>query len=306
MKTTMITTVLNEEKNIEQFLNSVIHQTKKLDEFIIVDGGSKDNTLNILKDYSKKYRWIKIFQVKGANIAEGRNYAIKKSKGDIIFTSDSSTLFEKDWVKKILKGFEKGADVVFGKYTAKAKNLLEKFLILRLPNWNKINPDNFLPSNRHVAFKKEVWQKVKGFPNHIIRADDNWFHSKAHKLGFKYYFAKDTKTYWKFDRNLKTLLRLAFLDSKSEGFSGLFIERKIYFVEMALLTIAIISLFTLNFFTLLKLILLGILILFIYLYAKSRKIDVALIGLPLIPLLYLSHVFGVIGGIIQRIYKEKE
>ncbi len=306
MKTTMINTVLDEEKNIREFLNSVVRQTKQPDEFIIVDGGSKDNTLQILKDYSKKYKWIKIFQVKGAKISEGRNYAVKKSKGDIIFTSDSGTIFEKDWIKKILKGFEKGADVVFGKYTAKAKNLLERFLLMRLPNWDKINPDNFLPSNRHVAFKKEVWIKVKGFPNHIKRADDNWFHSKAHKLGFKYYFVKDAQTYWKFDRNLKTLLRLAFLDSKSEGFAGLFLERKIYFIEMALLAIIIISLFTLNFFTLLGLILLGIMILFIYLYTKSKEIKVTLVGITLFPLLYFSHVFGVISGIIQRIYREKE
>ena len=54
MKSSFITTVFNEENNIEAFIDSVLNQTKSPDEIIIVDGGSTDKTLEILKSIAKK------------------------------------------------------------------------------------------------------------------------------------------------------------------------------------------------------------------------------------------------------------
>jgi glycosyltransferase involved in cell wall biosynthesis len=150
MKTSLISPVLNEEKNIKKFLDSILKQTTKPNEVLIVDGGSRDKTYEILEEYSKKHKWIKIYKKGGFNIAQGRNYAIQKSKGDIIFTGDSGTKFEKEWVKKILKGFEKNADVVFGTWDIEPSNIVEKFLVSRTPNWNKISLFRF--KNRRFFF----------------------------------------------------------------------------------------------------------------------------------------------------------
>ena len=108
MKVSLITTVLNEEHTLEEFLNSVINQTKHPDEFVIVDGGSTDKTYGILKKYAKKYKWIKIFQVKGASIGKGRNYAIKKTKNEIIACTDAGCILDKNWLKEITKPFGRG------------------------------------------------------------------------------------------------------------------------------------------------------------------------------------------------------
>lgn len=312
-KISMISTVKNEEKNIIKFVNSVITQTKRPDDLIIVDGGSKDKTYEILKNYSKKYPWIKVYQLIGANIAKGRNFAIKKSKGEIIFTSDCSTIFEKNWIKKISQGFDEKIDVVFGKYFVKPKTLVEKFLVSRLPDWNRINQNKFLPSNRHVAFKKSVWEKVGGFPEHIRRADDNWFHEKAHSFNFKYKFIKEATVEWLLDRTLKTTLRLAFLDSKTEGFTFMFIRRKIHFAELSLLMVGV-ALILLGVFVNIDILIYSILIGLIFwiliagigTWIKTKNIGVGFAGLILMPLLYLAHVFGVIVGIMQRIYRRKE
>tara|TARA_Y100000310_G_scaffold221576_1_gene223160 strand:+ start:15784 stop:16728 length:945 start_codon:yes stop_codon:yes gene_type:complete len=313
MKTSLISPVLNEEKNIKKFLNSIIKQTVRPDEVLIVDGGSKDKTYQILKKYSKKYKWIKIYKKIGFNISQGRNYTIKKSKGDIIFTCDSGTRLEKNWVKKILKGFEKNADVVFGMWNIEPSNIVEKFLVSRTPNWNKINPNKFIPSNRQVAFKKNVWKKVGGFPEHLKRADDNWFHLRAHNLGFKYYFVQDAKVSWILERNLKKMLKLAFLDSKTEGFSFMFVERKIYILEFLLLFLGI-ALVLLGIFVDLKILLYSIglgLIFSIFIggyipYTKFKDVKLLFVGPFLTMMLYFAHVFGVLTGIFQRIYKKTE
>ncbi len=313
MKISMICTTLNEEKNTGKFVDSIINQTKKPDEFIIIDGGSKDKTFEILKGYERKIPWIKVYQIKGSNISQGRNFAIKKSVGDVIFTSDCSTIFEKEWIEKILVGFSSGADVVLGKYFVKPKSLLDMYLISRLPNWNKIRLDKFLPSNRHVAYKRVVWEKVGGYPENFKRADDNWFHSKAHKLGFKYYLAEKASVQWLLERNLRNMLRLSFLDSKTEGFSGLFLKRRIYFAEIFVLILLILSVI-LGIIINIKIFYLFLVLFFlIFLYEgffktliKIKRIDAAFLGIFLGILLYFAHVSGLILGIIQRIYRKKE
>ena len=66
MSFTIITTVLNNEKFILNCLQSVQKQkiNKKKIEHIIVDGGSVDNTINIIKKFKKKNKYIKFFYKK--------------------------------------------------------------------------------------------------------------------------------------------------------------------------------------------------------------------------------------------------
>lgn len=313
MKISLITTVYNEEKNIALFLDSVLKQSKKPDEIIIVDGGSKDKTFEILKSYGRKVPWIKVYQLKKANISQGRNFAINKSVGDVIFTSDCGTIFEDEWIEKLLTGFSTGADVVFGKYFVKPSNVFEMYLVSRLPNWKKVNPDKFLPSNRQVAFKKEVWKKVGGYPEHLKRADDSWFHEKAHKLNFKYYFVKNASVQWMLDRNLKNMLKLGFLDSKTEGFAGLFLKRRIYFLELLVLFLFLTSIILgiiIN-SQIFYLFLIFFLLVFIYegffkTFLKTKKFGAAFLGIFLSILLYFAHISGLIIGITQRAYKKRE
>jgi len=313
MRTSMICTVINEEKNIQDFIESIQCQTKRPDELIVVDGGSKDRTFEILKENEKKFSWIKTYQLDKSNISQGRNFAIKKSSGDIIFTSDCSTIFEKQWVEKISNGFSTGADVVFGRYSIKPKNIVEKYLTSRLPNWKRIDVNKFLPSNRHVAYRKSVWERVGGYPEHLRRADDNWFHSRSHELGFKYYFVENASVQWILNRNLKTMLKLSFLDSKSEGFSGLFMKRKIYLIELFVLFLFVFSIFLgiiIN-MRILYFFLLFFLLIFLYegflkTFRKLKKLGISFLGIFLSIGLYFAHVFGLVIGIIQRIYRREE
>jgi glycosyltransferase involved in cell wall biosynthesis len=181
MKTSFISTVFNEEKNIEKFLNSIIAQTKKPDEAIIVDGGSKDKTYDILKKYSKKYKWIKIFQEKGANIAKGRNIAISKAKGEIILVSDAGCIIDNDWVKNTLKYFP-NADVVAGSYKAITKNDFEYFQSLIVIK--KVNRPARM-SSRNVAFKKKCWKEVGEYPEKSLTGEDNRLVIEFIKKGYK-------------------------------------------------------------------------------------------------------------------------
>jgi len=90
--------VYNSEKYLEECLNSVLGQTHKDIEIIVVDDGSEDSSLDILKKYSDK---VNIFSQKNQGLAIALNLGISKMKGnwlkwfspdDVMFTNTIETL----------------------------------------------------------------------------------------------------------------------------------------------------------------------------------------------------------------------
>ncbi len=96
MKITIITVTLNSEKTLRDTLNSVFSQTYKNIEHIIVDGGSTDNTLSILKRYPNKRK--KIFVKKNFGIYKSINYAIQKASGKFICILNSDDIFQSNTI----------------------------------------------------------------------------------------------------------------------------------------------------------------------------------------------------------------
>lgn len=196
MKISLIATVFNEEKNISRFVDSIIGQTLKPNEFIIVDAGSEDKTIEILKRYSKKYRWIKIFIEEGANRSRGRNIAIERSKSDIIIGSDAGTKYEKNWIEELIKGFV-NTDLGFGKTLPLIESDFQKVLSRQMKQR--------FGSSRNIIFKKEVWKRVEGYPEDLDIAEDTVFNERVKRLGFRISNIPEAVCYWDMRRDLKGL-----------------------------------------------------------------------------------------------------
>ena len=84
----IIIPVLNREKTISRAIDSVIRQTYKDWELIIVDDGCTDNTIKIVNKYTPKYN-IRVVKNKIHGVASARNTGILNSKGDYIAFLDS-------------------------------------------------------------------------------------------------------------------------------------------------------------------------------------------------------------------------
>ena len=91
MKISIITVSYNSEKFIESCINSLLSQSYKNVEYIIIDGASKDNTLNIIKKYSDQISVIVSEPDQG--IYDAMNKGIKIAKGDIIGFLHSDDLY---------------------------------------------------------------------------------------------------------------------------------------------------------------------------------------------------------------------
>jgi len=112
MKVSIITISYNSSKTIKETLDSVINQTYKNFQHIIIDGGSEDETLNICKKYLHIY---KIISEKDKGVYDAFNKGLKLANGEIIgFLNSDDTFYDKNSLNKIVKGFEKNTDAVFG------------------------------------------------------------------------------------------------------------------------------------------------------------------------------------------------
>ena len=109
----IIMPVYNSEKYIENAIESVLNQTYNNIELIAVDDGSRDNSLNILKKFSKKDDRIKVFSKENGGISSTRNYGLKQAKGEYIAFIDNDDEYDKNLIRDNLKLIvDNNADIV--------------------------------------------------------------------------------------------------------------------------------------------------------------------------------------------------
>lgn len=224
MKTSLCITVFNEEGSIKKLIESVLLQTRRPDEIIIVDGGSTDKTIEIIKQYKK----VKLIVSKRASISKGRNVAIKNSSNEIIVMTDAGCILKKDWLSKITKPFEnENTDVVGGFYkmvgASDFQKSLKPYLGVMPENFDK---NSFLPSTRSIAFRKKVWKEIHGFDEKFDKAgEDTDFDQKILKHNFRIVREKDAIVDWEVPNNLFSAMKKFFYYSRGDAQSGKFTSK---------------------------------------------------------------------------------
>ncbi len=106
-KFSIIVPVYNVEKYIKKCLDSVFAQTEKDFEVIVVNDGTKDNSMDIVKDYK-----VTIINQENQGLSAARNNGLKKARGDYIIFLDSDDYLEKDTLKEIKKSLTNDPDIV--------------------------------------------------------------------------------------------------------------------------------------------------------------------------------------------------
>lgn len=114
LKASVIMTVFNGEKCVSNAIKSILNQTIRNFEFIIVDDGSKDKTLEIIKSYAKKDKLIRIIK-NDVNIGLtcSLNNAIRESNGEYIIRQDADDISLPNRIEIQLKFLEENPDYAF-------------------------------------------------------------------------------------------------------------------------------------------------------------------------------------------------
>lgn len=156
-KVSVIVPVYNAERFIETGIKSVLNQTYKNIELVLVDDGSKDSSLAILKKYEKQNKdIIKVFHKNNSGVGDTRNYGIEKCTGDYITFMDADDYLDKDFIEVMVTNADNNDIVVSGYNQVDEKhNLIFSRYIKPVPSakfrqmviWAKLYKKQFIVKN---------------------------------------------------------------------------------------------------------------------------------------------------------------
>ena len=99
----IIVPVYNAEKYLDECVESIVNQTYKNIEIILVDDGSQDNSSALCNQWSKKDKRIKTIHKKNGGVSSARNIGISDSKGEWVSFVDADDWIEKDYIKEMIE-----------------------------------------------------------------------------------------------------------------------------------------------------------------------------------------------------------
>lgn len=188
-KISVIIPVKNEEKKIMQCLEAISKQTVKPFEIIVVDGHSKDRTVEIAKNLS-----VKIFYEKYPTRASACQIGVENATGDYIAFTDADCIPQKDWLENLVQEFNSNLAGVGGGIKNIGENIWEKSINLAMGTFlgsaNSIQ-GRFFKDKRYVKsisgcnsmYRREDILKVGGFDISLSTAEDTELNRKISTLG---------------------------------------------------------------------------------------------------------------------------
>lgn len=202
---TVVCPVFNEEKDIKKLLEFLISSAPAKKEIIFIDGGSNDNTINIINEWATKSSNIQLLHNTKKFVPYALNLAIKNSTGDPIIRLDAHTEYSTDYFQKILECFEEtNADIVGGPMLKKGVSSFQKAVayctscIFGIGD-SKIHKENYSGPSDHVylgAWKRELFSQVGYFDEKLLRNQDDEFHYRAKSFGKSIYLSSTIKSHY--------------------------------------------------------------------------------------------------------------
>ena len=229
MRVTLVATVLNEAGNLGEWWASIAGQSRLPDEVVVVDGGSRDGTLDLLRSLAGAAPFTARIEVcNGCNIARGRNVAIGLASGGIIAVTDAGCILGPYWLEKLIVPLEgdEGISLVAGFYQPLTGGWFEELsACATLPLAWEVRESRFMPSSRSLAFRRQVWETAGGYPEWLEIGEDMYFNHAWKKTGIRHVMAKDALAYWRMRQDPRSLLRQYSLYARGDGEAGMYPQR---------------------------------------------------------------------------------
>ena len=174
MKISIIIPVLNEENGIANLLN-YLQEIKNPDfthEIIVVDGGSNDATLEILKSYST----IKVFNTKKGRAIQ-MNVGAEKATSEILYFLHCDTFPPKNFDYEIVKNVKN--DYLSGCFKMKFDN---NHIVLKASQWfTRFNHISCRGGDQSLFIENNLFKKLNGFDENLMLYEDNEFIDRLYK-----------------------------------------------------------------------------------------------------------------------------
>lgn len=206
MKVSVILALYNGRQYIEQQLDSILNQTVKPNEIIIVDDNSKQKCNDIINSYMRENNVI-LFLENNENLGVVQTFKIAASKasGDIIFLADQDDIWEKNKISRFLEIFEtKNTNLIASAYKliGVTGNKLNKFYIKtersHYVSFKKIIRGNVFPGCT-MAFNKNIYKDFLELSNDCYIHD--WYIAILAAQNRKFYYINESLTNYRIHNN---------------------------------------------------------------------------------------------------------
>ena len=191
MKISIVTPSFNQADFIESTIESVLSQKGDI-EYFVIDGGSTDRTIEILKKYKKKYKNFHYVSEKDDGQSDAINKGLKMCTGDIMAYINSDDVYEPGAFEKVHAFFKNNPDIYWGyghysiinekdrpirKFFSKYKNFAG-----RSYSYSKLLRINIVPQPS-TFWRKEIYAEFGGFDkeHHLVMDYEYWC-----RIGKKY------------------------------------------------------------------------------------------------------------------------
>jgi glycosyltransferase involved in cell wall biosynthesis len=188
----VIATVLNEKENIARLVESLLRQNPPAAEIVIVDGGSVDSTWEWLRDAAHTHPSLRPIRDESCSlkftpgpVSRGRNVAIEAARSRVIACADAGCWYQPDWLAELTTPLTSGSvEYALG---GACLDLADATVwdLASAPFFGvKMSPNAPTKSctARSMAFTKELWQRIGGFPESVLLGDDTIFDLEARKV----------------------------------------------------------------------------------------------------------------------------
>lgn len=190
MKFSIILPIYNVENYLSACIDSILSQTYKDYEIILVDDGSKDSSPLICDNYSEKYDFIKTIHKQNGGLSDARNVGLKHAKGEYIFFLDSDDyLIDENVLEKIVNASAGEQDVVafkFIKWFESNGQLSTCTFSYNLDTTGKSASQIYLELIDKDAYYNSAWSKVVKrsllvdnnieFERGLLGEDNDWYY----------------------------------------------------------------------------------------------------------------------------------
>ena len=224
----VIIPILNEEKYIKKCLDSIIESDfdKNNMEVLLVDGGSKDKTIDIIKEYQQKYPFLKLLHNPKKIVPIAMNLGIKEAKGEYIIRLDAHSSYPKDYFSTLIKYHkELNADNVGAVVITEVKNknntsnaiknvLSDKLGVGGSDFRNGVDEIKEVDTVPFGCYKKEVFDKIGYYDERLVRNQDIELNKRLKKAGGKIYLIPDINCTYYARESFKDLAKNNFNNGK--------------------------------------------------------------------------------------------
>lgn len=207
IEVTVVVPVLNEERYIKGCLESLINQTypREKMEWLFIDGGSTDKTVEICEFYKKKGP-LKILHNSKKKTTYALNLGIESAQGKYVIRMDAHAEYDTDYIEKCVYWLEKtGADNVGGVAVTRSIGYIGEAIATMLSSRFGVGNSSFRVEDKSGfvdtvpfgAFNKKIFEQVGLFNHDLPRSEDNDMNARIRACGGRIWLSNEIKfTYY--------------------------------------------------------------------------------------------------------------